>query len=822
MAMRLRSKRVTDPLDDRVKDRIVGRDRPEYGSSGSEHSGSGDVSSSSSLSYLLNCFDVKEEEDETENDVNGEDDQLDGIDQSQNNDSDSDLEAKFEAIISTLLNLNLDRFQNVLQTNVLKAREAFQFLNPNSQILNRNVMLFLRNLGYNAAICKTKWNSSGGLAAGSHEFIDVLRSDSVRYFIDLNFSGEFEIARETSQFRRFSQKLPAVFVGKSADLKTIVKSMSDEIRRSLKSRGLLLPPWRKNRFMQNKWFGPYRRTVNYTPANLLSAFPVPVKNSVNCSLIGFNVVDSAPLLPAATRMNKTLPPTPHTRDEYMALKSRTEPGPYWDPYVLYGAVNDTGYPVSEPEPAVPGPVPKYEEPVQPVPLEGRWSVRNVLNLLRILRCFHLSSGLKANLVKTSLMGIGVEPSEVSSLASRLNCKAGQLPFNFLGVPTFKWKSSMLSSAGRMTLCKTVLGSLGSYIFSLYKAPAAVLDKLESIRRNFFYGGDENKKKLAWISWNDTMAEKDQGGLGIGRLKAFICVCFGEKLGAISSSLRSRNLHRGALGEIAAKPVGLAQGKIEQREARKRIKKENDSLWAKVVVALHRFHRRTARDPLLSKKGGVWGSIASINKCCTQYNLNLDLLFQQEDNEQRGWKRLLDPSGSYLVASLRKALDQKMLQNSRGLKTTWIKVVPNKVNVMVWKAKHCRLATFNNLAKRGVIPESRSCPLCSREEETEDHLFANCHVSRSLLTEIGKWWNLSPPCGSLVDILNWGLTSNMKGDKLQIFSAIIYTFFWQVWRTRNEIVHDKNRSSLHQMFILIQGFSFSWLIARGNRKFSWQN
>ncbi|KAI3772843.1 hypothetical protein L6452_04037 [Arctium lappa] len=311
--MAVRSKRVTDPLDERVKDRIVGRDRPElvvYGSSGSEHSGSGsqngdDSSSSHSLSYLLHCFDEHREEEEKEDDVNG--DELDG-NRLQDNDSDSDsdrVDAKSEVIISTLRNLNVDRFRNVLLANVVKAMEIFRSLRPNAQILNRNVMLFLQNLGYNAAICKTKWESCGGLTAGNYEFIDVLRSDSgVRYFIDLNFSGEFEIARQTNQFRRFSQKLPVVFVGTSADLKMIVKFMSDEIRRSLKSRGLLLPPWRKNRFMQNKWFGPYRRTVNYTPANMLSSFPVPVNNTtsgVNCSLIGFNVVDSAPLLPAATR-----------------------------------------------------------------------------------------------------------------------------------------------------------------------------------------------------------------------------------------------------------------------------------------------------------------------------------------------------------------------------------------------------------------------------------------------------------------------------------------------------------------------------------------
>ncbi|KAL9999728.1 hypothetical protein Hdeb2414_s0464g00899401 [Helianthus debilis subsp. tardiflorus] len=141
-------------------------------------------------------------------------------------------------------NLNVDRFSNVLFTNALEAMSVFRCLKSNTQILNRNVMLFLQKLGYNNVTCKTKWRSYGGLTVGNYEFIDAVQSGSgVRYFIDVNFAGEFQIARQTNQFRRFSQNLPVVFVGKSADLKVIVKLMSDEIRRSMKCRELLLPPW---------------------------------------------------------------------------------------------------------------------------------------------------------------------------------------------------------------------------------------------------------------------------------------------------------------------------------------------------------------------------------------------------------------------------------------------------------------------------------------------------------------------------------------------------------------------------------------------------
>nr|GEW49063.1 RNA-directed DNA polymerase, eukaryota, reverse transcriptase zinc-binding domain protein [Tanacetum cinerariifolium]GEX74144.1 RNA-directed DNA polymerase, eukaryota, reverse transcriptase zinc-binding domain protein [Tanacetum cinerariifolium] len=36
--------------------------------------------------------------------------------------------------------------------------------------------------------------------------------------------------------------------------------------------------------------------------------------------------------------------------------------------------------------------------------------------------------------------------------------------------------------------------------SIFKVPIGVLNHLESIRRNFFYGVDGSDRKLAWIGW----------------------------------------------------------------------------------------------------------------------------------------------------------------------------------------------------------------------------------------------------------------------------------------------------------------------------------
>ncbi|XP_057514127.1 uncharacterized protein LOC130795872 [Actinidia eriantha] len=286
MAGFAKAKRVTDPLDDKVKARIVGKPerKPIYVSSGSEHSGEIDNDDSPCLSDLVHGF--------LEDDAGGSGASPEYDSESERDPAISDPTDVIDGLVNPAVTINADSFRNVLLGHVNKAMAVFSSVQSNKSVLRRNVMAFLRNFGYNAAICKSKWETSGGLTSGNYEFIDVLRSDfAARYFIDLDFAGEFQIARPTNHYDRMLQTLPRVFVGRSEELKQIVKVMSDAAKRSLKIRGLSLPPWRKNRYMQNKWFGPYRRTANAIPS-----MPPPANRglAVKCRFVGFDAVDSRP------------------------------------------------------------------------------------------------------------------------------------------------------------------------------------------------------------------------------------------------------------------------------------------------------------------------------------------------------------------------------------------------------------------------------------------------------------------------------------------------------------------------------------------------
>lgn len=138
--------------------------------------------------------------------------------------------------------------------------------------LKRTVMIRLQKMGYNAAVCKTRWDHSCGIPAGDYEYIDVLLEDDAskrpeRLLVDIDFPAQFEIARPTSEFSAVWQLLPPIFVGRSERLQQIVHLMSEATRQSMRLKGLHLPPWRKPSYMNAKWFSPYKRTSNSNSAH---------------------------------------------------------------------------------------------------------------------------------------------------------------------------------------------------------------------------------------------------------------------------------------------------------------------------------------------------------------------------------------------------------------------------------------------------------------------------------------------------------------------------------------------------------------------------
>nr|GEW29687.1 RNA-directed DNA polymerase, eukaryota [Tanacetum cinerariifolium] len=88
-----------------------------------------------------------------------------------------------------------------------------------------------------------------------------------------------------------------------------------------------------------------------------------------------------------------------------------------------------------------------------------------------------------------------------------------------------------------------------------------------------------------------------------------------------------------------------------------------------------------------------------------------------------WVCNLSGDGKFTVKEVRNFIDDLFLP-SHPEPTIWVKYIPIKINIFVWRARRDYLPTRVNLICRGVTLESSNCPLCLSCEEDVHHFFSS--------------------------------------------------------------------------------------------------
>ncbi|GJU36620.1 RNA-directed DNA polymerase, eukaryota [Tanacetum coccineum] len=347
---------------------------------------------------------------------------------------------------------------------------------------------------------------------------------------------------------------------------------------------------------------------------------------------------------------------------------------------------------------------------------GEWSDDNLANLIRMLQCFQLASGLKINVHKSQVLGVGVHPDIVNQGASTFGCTVMHTPFKYLG-----------------------------------------------------------KKKKTWVAWDKVLASKKQGGLSVSSYYALNRALllkwvwqFISKDGSLwsriistlyGSSIEDHDPKRPSCWSSILREVQTLALKGFDFFSHIKIRVgngHNTRFWRdswlvdlpictrfpcmyalernkEILVAVkwgdpsfdHSF-RRQARDGAESQQ---WAELLSL--------LGTFTLSPSIDR----WVSDLNGEGLFRVKDFRSFLDDLLLPSS-NMATRWVKCVPVKVNVFVWRARLERLPTRDNLAKRGVPIVSNLCPVCGSFPEDAHHLFFGCDLAKNIFLKICRWWNLS--------------------------------------------------------------------------------
>ncbi|WMV11985.1 hypothetical protein MTR67_005370 [Solanum verrucosum] len=82
----------------------------------------------------------------------------------------------------------------------------------------------------------------------------------------------------------------------------------------------------------------------------------------------------------------------------------------------------------------------------------------------------------------------------------------------------RWKSHYLSLGGRLTLVKSVLHALPSYMMSLFPIPKSIEKKINKLRRSFLWNGNRENRGYKLVKWDIVTLSRKHGGLDIKKAK----------------------------------------------------------------------------------------------------------------------------------------------------------------------------------------------------------------------------------------------------------------------------------------------------------------
>ncbi|GJT77710.1 putative RNA-directed DNA polymerase, eukaryota, reverse transcriptase zinc-binding domain protein [Tanacetum coccineum] len=263
---------------------------------------------------------------------------------------------------------------------------------------------------------------------------------------------------------------------------------------------------------------------------------------------------------------------------------------------------------------------------------------------------------------------------------------------------------------------------------------------------FFWGGDQNLKKMSWIKWENILESLEKGDLGVGSLKAFNL--------ALLQKWRWRFVTQ--LDMLWVKLFKAIRGTCLDLKGC-----SSNGVWAKIVGSFNTLHSSgILANGILKCKVGDGASVRFWKDTWLgdePLSIRYNRLFRLDSNEEclikerlvngsnilDSWQWLIGKDSFFAVSETRKHIYDIILPSTQ-VSTRWCKALPRKVNIFMWRLRLDRMPHRLNLSKRDMDINSILCSVCNNGMESSEHLFCSCEVAVNVWRLIRLWRDAQLP------------------------------------------------------------------------------
>jgi len=487
----------------------------------------------------------------------------------------------------------------------------------------------------------------------------------------------------------------------------------------------------------------------------------------------------------------------------------------------------------------------------------RSDLRSCGKLQEILQKYERASGQQISKEKSAITFSSRTQQEIKDQAKRIlgiQKEGGQ--GKYLGLPelfgrkkkdlfsliidrikqrALSWSSRFLSSAGKMTLLKSVLAAMPTYTMTCFQLPSSMHKRIQSALTRFWWDANSEKKKMSWISWKRMTLSFKKGGLGFRDISTFnaallakiswriltkpSCLLARVLLGkychnspflkcfvpaAASHGWRSICVGRDLLKPYLGKIIGSGATTSVW-----------NSPWLSLTEALAPMGPPTAatqdltvadlRHPVTLE----W-NLSLIREVLPQYESTICKLKPSKTGADDIWAWLPNKTGEYSARSgyfeaYRDENTQELgslqhLPDFNWRANIWALKSSPKTKLLLWKASQNALPVGENLRIR-KINDSVACAHCGLEESAT-HLFFTCSFAQQVWINAPVHRNFNP---NRIHSIQEGISIGAKLTCLPPSGVgdgpLFPWLMWSIWSARNQLIFNQKQIPSEEVLLL---------------------